>query len=273
MPHAPIGATSFHYTDEGPRDAPALVMGHGLLFSGWMFHPQVEVLRDRYRCITVDWRGQGDTPAVRGPDGAYDASMDALLGDLLGLLDHLGLDSVHYAGLSMGGFVGMRLAARHPDRVRSLTLLDTSAGPEDPEKVTRYRLLATVYRWFGIGLVRGQVEPLMFGPTLLDSPRRQEVVEPWIATLRTVDRRGMKAAILGVTDREPIAPELGAVTAPTLVVVGAEDVATPVHKAEQIVARIRGARLEVVPGAGHSSTVEQPNAVSALLEEHLASAG
>ncbi|MEH3032632.1 MAG: alpha/beta fold hydrolase [Aeromicrobium erythreum] len=269
MPHADVNGIAFHHTDEGPRDAPALVMGHGLLFSGWMFHPQVAALKDRYRCITVDWRGQGATPAA--PDGAAD--MDSLTADLVALLDHLGLESVHYAGLSMGGFVGMRLAARHPERVRSLTLLDTSAGPEDPEKVSRYRLLARVYRWLGISAVRGQVEPIMFGPTLLGSERRPEVVDPWVATLRTVDRKGMRAAILGVTDREPVVDELGAITAPTLVIVGADDVATPVHKAERIVAGIRGARLEVVPEAGHSSTIEQPEAVTRLLAEFLDSVG
>ncbi len=269
MPHADVHGISFHHTDTGPPpgrpDAPTVVMGHGLLFSGWMFEPQVEALRDRYRCVTVDWRGQGRTPAA--PDLAAD--MDALTGDLVALLDHLGLDRVHYAGLSMGGFVGMRLAARHPDRVRTLTLLDTSAGPEDPDKIARYRLLARVYRWFGIGAVRRAVEPIMFGPALLGSARRDEVVEPWVATLRTVDRRGMRAAILGVTDREPVLAELGSITAPTLVVVGADDVATPVAKAQVLVDAIAGARLEVVPECGHSSTVERPEVVSALLADHL----
>lgn len=268
MPHAAVNGISFHHTDTGEpyAGAPTLVMGHGLLFSGWMFHPQVAALRDRYRCITVDWRGQGDTPAA--PDGRAD--MDALTDDLVALLDHLGLDAVHYAGLSMGGFVGMRLAARHPERVRSLVLLDTSAGPEDPDKVAQYRLLARVYRWLGIGPVRSKVEPIMFGPHLLASPRKDEVVGPWLATLRAVPRPGMRSAILGVTDRLPVVDELSRIVAPTLVLVGADDVATPVAKAEAIVGGIAHARLEVVPDAGHSSTIEQPEAVTRLLEEFLA---
>jgi pimeloyl-ACP methyl ester carboxylesterase len=80
----------------------------------------------------------------------------------------------------------------------------------------------------------------------------------------------MRTAILGVTDREPVAPELSRITAPTLVVVGADDVATPVAKSEAIVAGIPGARLEVVPDAGHSSTIEQPEAVTGLMEQFLA---
>ncbi|MGJ9413352.1 alpha/beta fold hydrolase [Aeromicrobium sp. CF4.19] len=270
MPQATVNGIVQHYTDTGPppgrEDAPALVMGHGLLFSGWMFHPQVEALSSTYRCITVDWRGQGGTPP--SADGAAD--MDSLTDDLIGLLDHLGLEQVHYAGLSMGGFVGMRVAARHPERVRSLVLLDTSAGPEDPEKISRYRLLARVYRWLGIGPVRSQVEQIMFAPPLLSSPRRDVVVQPWLATLRSVDRAGMRTAILGVTDREPISAELSAITAPTLVIVGADDAATPVAKAETIVAGIDGAELAIVPDCGHSSTVEQPESVNALIEDFLA---
>lgn len=271
MPHADVNGISFHYTDTGAPtpDAPTLVMGHGLLFSGWMFHPQVAALQDRYRCITVDWRGQGDTPAA--PGGAAD--MDSLTADLVALLDHLGLDAVHYAGLSMGGFVGMRLAARHPERVRSLVLLDTSAGPEDPEKVAQYRTLARVYRWLGMGPVRAKVEPIMFGPDLLGSPQRDEVVGPWMAKLASVDRRGMRAAILGVTDRAAVAPELDRITAPTLVIVGEDDVATPVAKSEAIAAGIAGSRLEVVAKAGHSSTIEQPAAVTRLMEDFLATVG
>lgn len=268
MPHADVNGISFHFTDSGEpfAGAPTLVMGHGLLFSGWMFHPQVEALQDRYRCITVDWRGQGDTP----PSSSYQADMDSLTSDLVALLDHLGLESVHYAGLSMGGFVGMRLAARHPQRVRSLVLLDTSAGPEDPEKIRKYRLLAQVYRLVGMGPLRSQVEPIMFGPHVLASAQKASVVDPWAQKLSTVDRKGLRAAILGVTDRAAILPELSRITAATLVIVGADDVATPVAKSEAIVAAIPGARLEVVPDAGHSSTIEQPEAVTALMERFLA---
>ncbi len=128
-----------------------MVFGHGLLFSGDMFEPQIERLRSSFRCVTIDWRGQGKTPAT--PDG-YD--MDTLSLDAAAVIESLDVGPVHYVGLSMGGFVGMRLAARRPDLIRSLTLLDTSAGPEDPEKVKQYRLLASIYRWVGIKPLRAE---------------------------------------------------------------------------------------------------------------------
>lgn len=266
MPLVTVNGARIHHTDTGipPHltEAPTVVFGHGLLFSGWMFEAQVAALRSTHRCVTIDWRGQGQSPAA---DGGYD--MDTLTLDLVALLDHLGLEAVHYVGLSMGGFVGMRLAARHPERVRTLTLLDTSAGPEDPEKVSKYKLLARIYRLFGMKPVRKQVEPIMFAPDFLTSGR--EVIDEWMDRLAQVDRAGMRKAILGVTDRLPVVDELGSITAPTLVVTGAEDVATPVHKAETIAAGIAGARLEIVPDCGHSSTLEKPDELSRLIADFI----
>ncbi|MFT4264811.1 MAG: alpha/beta fold hydrolase [Nocardioides sp.] len=256
-----------HVEDTGAPapDAETIVFGHGLLFSGRMFAPQVAALRDRYRCVTIDWRGQGlSAPA---PDGRYD--MDVLTDDVLALVDSLGPGRVHYAGLSMGGFVGIRLAARHPERLASLTLFDTSAGPEDPANVGRYKLLALVYRLVGLRPVAGRVAPIMFGASSLAGPRADELVGGLLDGLRGVDRAAMRQAILGVCDREAVADLLGRIVAPTLVIVGAEDVATPPPKASAIAEGIPGARLEIVPGAGHSSTVEQPEAVTALIEELL----
>jgi pimeloyl-ACP methyl ester carboxylesterase len=148
-------------------------------------------------------------------------------------------------------------------------LLNTSAGPEDPEKVGRYRLLAKVYGLMGIGPVRSQVEPILFGAAFLADPASKHRLDEWAAEVRAVNRSGMKKAIYGVTDREPIAAELGRITAPTLVVVGADDVATPVAKSEAIAASISGAHLEIVADCGHTSTLERPQEMSDLIESFL----
>lgn len=269
MPIVAVNGARIAYTDTGAppgeRAAATIVFGHGLLFSGAMFRAQVAALRDRYRCVTVDWRGQGDTPATR--DG-YD--MDTLTADAVALIGALGVGPVHWVGLSMGGFVGMRLGARHPGLLRSLTLLDTSAGAEDPDKVSRYKLLALVYRIAGISPVLSQVSPLMFGPAFRSDPGSRAVIDEWRHRLDRCDRGGMRRAILGVCNRAPIEAELGRITAPTLVAVGDDDAATPPAKSELIAARIPGARLVRIPRSGHSSTVEQPAAVTALLTDFLA---
>lgn len=270
MPLVNVNGAEVCITDTGNPagvpDAPAVVFGHGLLFSGHMFDAQIERLKPAYRCVTIDWRGQGQTPAT---DDGYD--METLYADAAAIIEGLGVGPVHYVGLSMGGFVGMRLAARRPELIRSLSLLDTSAGPEDADKVSQYRKLASIYRWVGMKPLEGKVKPLMFGPSYLASPEADAGVGEWKRVLAGTDRVGMKKAIRGVTDRLPVVDELGAITAPTMVVVGLDDVATPVAKADTIVAGIAGATLKKVPDCGHSSTVEQPAALADLLEEFIGS--
>jgi pimeloyl-ACP methyl ester carboxylesterase len=268
VPLLELDGVRVNITDTGAPtnrpDAPTVVLGHGLLFSTTMWRHQVEALRDTYRCVAVDWRGQGETP----PAPAYD--MDSLYDDLVGVIEHLAAGPVHYAGLSMGGFVGLRLAARRPDLVRSLTLIDTSAGPEDPEKVTRYRLLATVYGLVGLRPLRGQVAPIMFSRGFLTTSAGKDVVATWSRELARQDRRGTKGAIRGVTDRLSVVDEIGTITAPTQVIVGGGDVATPVDRAEAVADAIPGATLDVLPGVGHVSTLEAPDAITARLTSFLA---
>lgn len=248
----------------GSPAAPTVVFGHGLLFSGHMFEAQIERLRGSYRCVTIDWRGQGMTPATA--DG-YD--MDSLSLDAADVIEGLGVGPVHYVGLSMGGFVGMRLAARRPELLRSLTLLDTSADPEDPAMARQDRLLAKIYRVVGIRPVAGKVQQLMFGPTFLASAASKPDIERWKDGVAAVDRAGLVKAILGVVDREPVSAELGKISLPTLVVVGEDDVATPVARSEAIAAGIRGSVLKKVKDCGHSSTVEQPEVLAGLIEDFL----
>jgi pimeloyl-ACP methyl ester carboxylesterase len=109
-----VNGAQLHYSDVGSGQR-TVVFGHGLLWSGEMFTPQIDALSDRFRCVAVDWRGQGRSAVT---DSGYD--MDTLTEDLAALIEHLGIAPVDYVGLSMGGFIGMRLAARHPELVRSL---------------------------------------------------------------------------------------------------------------------------------------------------------
>lgn len=268
MPSFTRDGATIHYTDtgtpDGRPDAPTVFFGHSLLFSGWMFGPQIAALRSQYRCVAIDWRGQGDSSASK--DG-YD--MDTLAQDAVALIGSLGVAPVHYVGLSMGGFIGQRIAARHGDLLRSLTLLDTSAGPEDPDKVGRYKLLARVYRLTGITPLRGAVLPLIFGPAFLADPTGKPVLDEWERRLRRCRRSGISKAVLGVANRTPVEDEIAAISVPTLVIVGANDVTIPPPEAQCIAERIPGARLEQIPACGHTSTLEQPDTVTGLLRDFL----
>jgi 3-oxoadipate enol-lactonase len=270
MPTLDLNGTPIAYEDSGPPvdspEAPTIVFGHGLLFSGRMFRPQIEALSSHYRCVTIDWRGQGDSPPAR--TGDYE--MDTLFNDAVALIEHLGVAPVHYVGLSMGGFVGQRIGARRPDLLRSLTLLDTSPDREPVRSAVEDIAMATWYRYFGIGPLKAPVAKMMFGPTFRAEPKNRPVIDEFIARLQRLDRAGLRRAIMAVATRKPVYAELARIAVPTQVITGADDVPTPPAKARRIAERIAGAKLEILPDCGHSATVEQPEIVTGLIREFVA---
>jgi pimeloyl-ACP methyl ester carboxylesterase len=253
-----------HVEDTGGH-GPVVLFSHGLLWDTRLFAPQLAALRDRYRCIAWDHRGQGRSEVTA--DG-YD--MDTLAADAAALIERLGVAPVHFVGLSMGGFVGLRLAIRRPELLRSLVLIDTSAGPEAPANVPRYRLLNFIARWFGFRPVVDRVMPILFGRSFLADPACAAQRAELRARLLALDRTGTPRAVRGVIERAGVAGELHRIRTPTLVVVGEEDVATPPDKSVALATGIAGARLLRIPNAGHTSTLEQPAAVNAALAQFLA---
>lgn len=272
MPTFSHDGALIHYSDTGApagrAQAATVFFGHGLLFSGWMFHPQIAALCGDYRCVAIDWRGQGESPP--STDG-YD--MDTLTEDAIALIGMLGVAPVHYVGLSMGGFVGQRIAARRGELLRSMTLLDTSAGPEDPDKVGRYKLMAHIYRVTGISPLRRAVARLMFGSSFLSDPAGKRVIDEWERRLRCCRRLGITKAVLAVANRASVEDEIAAISVPTLVMVGADDAAIPPREAQHLADRIPGAKLIQIANCGHSSTLEQPDVVTERLREFLCQNG
>lgn len=263
-----VDGATVAYTDSGYPDgkpeAETIVFGHGLLFSGRMFDAQIEALRADYRCVAVDWRGQGASPP---PHSGYD--MDTLAEDAVALIRALDVGPVHWVGLSMGGFVGQRVAARQPSLVRRLILIDTSADPESLKFRIQDTAMAYLYRFVGMGPARGQVEKIMFGPAFRRSPQARAVIDAWAAGLARSDRTAIKKAVLGVVQRQGVTTEVPLITAPTLVIVGMDDAATPPDRSRTIARLIPGARMETIADCGHSSTVEQPERVTELIRAFL----
>jgi 3-oxoadipate enol-lactonase len=109
--------------------------------------------------------------------------------------------------------------------LRPLVLLDTSAGPEDPDKARRSRVMAAIYRLTGIGPLAGAVERIMFGPAFRADPAHKPVLKEWLDRLRRSRRSAISKAVLAVANREPVADQLTAISVPTLVIVGADDTA------------------------------------------------
>lgn len=263
MATARAGDVIFWFEERGAGE-PVLFL-HGLTWDHTMWDAQVESLASDYRCIALDFIGHGRTPDID-----HDYSFWDLASYVARFLDELGVPSAHVVGLSMGGMTAMRLALRHPARVRSLALLDTDAGAEDAARAAGYHQLAEGVVAQGWEPFADQVAAILFGQPFLESPQNREMVRAKFAAnpRESIARRALRC----VTQRDDIRGQLGQITVPTTVIVGELDIATPPEKSEAIAAAIPGARLVRISGAGHMSPLEAPEAVTAALREHLAAA-
>jgi pimeloyl-ACP methyl ester carboxylesterase len=260
MPLITINGTEIYY-EEHSSGGETILFSHGLLWSGKMFHKQVEFLKDRYRVITYDHRGQGRSSKQLAP---FD--METNYEDARALIEKLSLGRVHFMGISMGGFVGMRLAARNPELIKSLVLMETSAD-EEPNTF-KYSLLNTIVKLAGVKAVTNKVMPIMFGRNFLADPHREQERDYWRQQLE-MNEKGITKAVDAVIKRRGVFFEIPAIKCPTLVIVGDQDVATVPEKAIRIHNQIAGSYLKFIEGAGHSSCIEEPEQINNAIEEFL----
>lgn len=247
-----------------------VVFSHGLLWSSRMYQPQVQALSARYHCVAYDHRGQGQSESPRGDIlGGNGISIELVYRDAVKLIEQLDLGPCHFVGLSMGGFVGQRIAARRPELLRSLVLLETAADPEPRQNIPKYRRLNAVARMGGLSFVAGQVMPIMFGDTFLTDAYREPEREKWQAELKQ-NQRSIYKAVNGVIERRSFEDQLHKIQVPTLILHGQEDRAIVMSRAEALHAGIRGSKLVKLPRGGHTSTIEEPELVNAELIRFLA---
>lgn len=245
-------------------DGPPLLLWPSLLCDGGMWRRVLEPLAERFDVINVDGPGHGRSAKVRRAFSLEDCAEAAVA-----VLDALSVERAHVAGLSWGGMMAMRLALAFPERVDRLALLDTSAAPEVLKKRPAYHAMTIVARRVGaIPLLLDRIEPIFF--TRESVQNRREIVDPFREHLAAMDPQSIGHCVDAVIfDRRDLRPQLHRITAPTLVIVGAEDKATPVVRATEIADGIDGARLAVIEGAAHLSVLEQPEAILERLLEHL----
>ena len=263
MPMMRVNNTGLYYEEQG-SGSQTMVFAHGLFWSCRIYDEQVAALKERYRCVAFDFRGQGQSEVTR--DG-YD--METLAEDAAALIETLQCAPCHFVGLSMGGFIGLRLAARRPELLRSLILLGTSADPEPSENVRQFRLLSIVVRWLGLSVVVNRAMPVLFGQKFLHDPARAQLRREWRQRLSSNHGVGASRAAIGVITRQGVRDELGQIRAPTLILVGDQDVGVPLPHSQRLHEGIAGSQLVIIPGAGHVSTVEEPTAVNAAISEFL----
>ena len=258
MPQIAANGIDIHYELAGPAEAPVVMLSNSLGTRLEMWDPQMPAVSQRYRVLRYDSRGHGESAA---PPGPY--SIELLAEDAVGLLDALGIERVHFCGLSMGGMVGQALAARHPERLRSLTLCSTACHMEAKHlwderiKLAGERGMAAladavVERWF--------TESYRTEPSIVVERVRQMILD--------TPARGYAACCGAIRDMD-LRETIRAIRLPTQIIVGADDPATPPAKAEEIRERIEGSKLEVIPDAAHLLNIEQDVAFDASLRAFL----
>lgn len=262
MPQITVNGVDIFYTDQGFGDE-TIVFSHGLLWSHKMFADQIEFLQARFRVIAYDHRGQGQSE-VTGP---FD--MDTVAADAAELIRKLCDGPVHFVGLSMGGFVGMRLAARFPELIKSLILLGTSANSEPVENLPKYKTLNGIVKWLGVvPPIANKVMKIMFADSWLNDPLNTQKIDFWKSELKA-NKRNVTGAVEGVIYRRGVEDELPGISCPTMVIVGDEDIATKPLKSKFIQMSIPKSKLHRIIGAGHSSSIEKPKEVNRLIGDWL----
>lgn len=256
-------AAAVHFTIDEPTgagtDTPTVVLSNSLGSNLAMWDAQLVDLGSRYRLVRYDTRGHGSSPVPHGP-----YTIDDLADDALGLIDRLNLPRVHFVGLSLGGMTGMRLAARHPERIDRLVVLCTSAllGPaqswHDRAALVRSEgtsavAEAVVGRWYTEGFRAAH-------------PGRVTAAKAMVAS---TPAEGYASCCEAIATMD-LTVDLPRIKAPTLAIAGADDPATPPPHLRRIADTVPDGRILEVPASAHLANDEQPAIVNRALLEFLA---
>ncbi|HEX8165967.1 MAG TPA: 3-oxoadipate enol-lactonase [Beijerinckiaceae bacterium] len=258
MPLTKANGVELFYDLAGPEGAPVVAFSNSLGTTHAMWDLTVPALCDRYRCLRYDTRGHGGSAIADRP-----ASIDDLADDLAGLLDALGIERAHVVGLSLGGMTAQAFAVRHPGRLEKLVLMATSAHMPPPDA---WQQRADTVRRDGMAAIVDAVVARWFTPAFAEvDPRRLAAVRD---EFLRIDPRGYAVCCEAIRDMD-LRERIGAIRAPTLIVAGADDPATPVAMLEDIRGRILDAELLIVPRAAHLVVVERAGIVNAHLAAFL----
>lgn len=256
-----VGSRTIAYLDSVPggTDLRTIVLLHAFPLGAGMWEPQIRSIPPGWRLLTPDLRGFGGT--TDPTDG--EPSMDDYAKDVIDLLGELGVSRAVVGGCSMGGYATFALLRRAPHMVEGVVLADTRLGADSPEgRANRRAMLALVDREGASGVVR-EMMPKLLGPT---TRAENATVEPTVRRfIKQQSPEALRGAIRRMMERSDATATAAAVRVPTLVVVGSEDELTPVAEAERIAETVPGARLVVIPSAGHLPNLEQPEAFNAAL--------
>jgi len=244
-----LNGAPFSYVEKGNHSSLPVVFLHGFPFGHKMWLEQLEAVGRRYRAITYDIRGHGESYVG---DGQF--TIEGHVDDLFALLDHLNLKKVVIVGLSMGGYITLRALEREPDRFVAAVLCDTRSEADGNEaKLKRFANIALVKKEGSAAFAEKFLQAL-FAPRSFDTqPEKVELIRGIIAKTSPLSIAGTLLALAARTDTTA---SLSTIKIPTLILVGELDPITPPAAAEAMHERIPGSELFIVPHAAHMSNLE-----------------
>jgi len=257
---AKINGINLAYTDQS-RGAPVVLL-HAFPQSRAMWAPQVDALSKTHRILAPDFRGFGESDA---PLGHY--ALDQFADDVAGLLDHLAITQAVFVGLSMGGYTLFAFYRKHAARVTGLVLADTKAQADTEEGRAGRFAMAQTAQANGAGAVADIMLPKLLSPVALQT--KPDLVQRVRATIEQTQVSGIAGALMAMAKRPDSVPLLSQIACPTLVITGELDGPTPPADGKLMAETIPGARLEIIPRAGHLSNLEQPEAFNRALLDFL----
>ncbi len=249
------------------RGAPLLLIGGMGCDRHFWGKPQLQRLAEDYDVVVFDNHGIGESDVPPGP-----CTIEAMADDATGLLNELDIDSVHVLGFSMGAMIALQLAARHPTAVRSLFVASGTARSDawmKYKQVFNERLLSLVPDDTAFRELRARMNLLwMFSSEFC---ARSDAVEQVLSRMQASDqsREGYLWQSHAL-QRHDATAVLSQVRCPTLVVVGSEDILTPIRYAKEIAGGIPGAELRVIDGVGHAWMIEKPDVFTSCVLDFLA---
>lgn len=270
---ARIGGRTISYLEAGARTAPpgersrgSLVLIHAFPLSAEMWAPQLDALPPGWHAIAPDLRGFGRSDGDRaGSDAAQ--TIDDYAGDILDLLGHLGIHDAVIGGLSMGGYLTFAIFRHAPGLFAGLILAATRPQADtDEARAGRRAMLDLVSREGAAGVATAMLPKLLGETTRRERPEVERHVRDLILASTPA---GIEGAIARMMTRPDSTPQLAAIRCPTLIVAGDEDTLTPAGDARRMHEAIRGSVVEIVPAAGHLSSLERPDVFNAALARFL----
>jgi pimeloyl-ACP methyl ester carboxylesterase len=250
------GAT-IAYDDRGT--GPPIVFLHAFPLNRTMWASQTAALSRRFRTLSIDLRGLGESDA---PYWRY--SMEQYAKDVKAVLDGLNIEKALFVGLSMGGYLEFALYRMFPEVMIGVALADTRAEADTPEQIQRRFNLAQRTAAMGPEAVIAELLPKLLAPARYD--RDPQLVAKVRSMIAGAPVPGIIGALMALADRADSSDLLRRIGIPALVIVGADDVLTTTADAERMAKGIAGAELVVIPSAGHLSNLEQPDQFNAALE-------